>query len=116
MYEMGFTASSMLRTLMMPLILLDTVFRLLAQWTCRDPIWPKSVEAVSVVATDDAYDQPRGDTPVGWAETAIARTQWKWPFDPKREMTNWHGEPDPAKNALLWAADIPPDVTGEALT
>jgi hypothetical protein len=110
MYEMGFMASSLFRIVMMPFILLLTSHRLMALWTCRDPIWPKEVEAVSTIARDDAYDQPSGDTPIGWAETAMARERNEWPFDPKRAVANWHGEPDPAKNALLWAADVPPAI------
>lgn len=108
MYGMGFRASSLFRTIMMPFILLLMSLRLLGQWTCRDPVWPKSVEALNAIAPDDAYDQPRGDTPVGGAETAIARERHEWPFDPKREMENWHGEPDAAKNALLWTENTPP--------
>lgn len=108
MYGLGFRASSLFRTIVMPLILLFTSHRLMALWTCRDPVWPKSVEAVSAIAPDDAYQQPCNGTPVGWAETAIARERNAWPFDPKREMENWHGEPDAAKNALLWTEDAPP--------
>ncbi|MEC5161729.1 DUF6708 domain-containing protein [Janthinobacterium sp. CG_S6] len=110
MYEMGFTAGTVFRLIMMPLILFFTSHRLMALWTCRDTLWPKSVEAVSAIAPDDAYDQPRGDTPVGWAETAIARARHDWPFDPKRKVENWRGEPDGAKNALLWAQHTPPPV------
>ena len=107
MYEMGFRASSLFRIIMMPFILLSTSHRLMAQWTCRDPVWPKAVEAVSAIAPDDVYNEPHGDTPVGWADTAMARERNDWPFDPKREMGNWDGEQDAAKNALLWAADMP---------
>jgi hypothetical protein len=116
MYEMGFRASSLFRTIMMPLILLYTSHRLIAQWTCRDPIWPKAVEAVSVIAPGDVYDQPRGATPVGWAATAIARARNEWPFDPKRKVANWHGEQDAAKNARLWTEKIPPVMESVGLT
>ncbi|NRR32619.1 hypothetical protein HSX11_20840 [Oxalobacteraceae bacterium] len=109
MYEMGFTASSIFRIIMMPFILLFTSHRLMALWTCRDPVWPKTVEAVSAIVHGDTYDQPRGDTPVGWAETAIARARHEWPFDPKRQVKQWRGEPDAAKNALLWTEDTPPN-------
>jgi hypothetical protein len=116
MYEMGFQASSLFRTIVMPLILLYTSHRLIAQWTCRDPVWPKAVEAVSAIALGDVYDQPLGATPVGWAATAIARARNEWPFDPKREVANWHGEQDPAKNALLWTENTPPKMEDLELT
>lgn len=112
MYEMGFQASSLFRTIMMPLILLYTSHRLMGQWTCRAPVWPKAVEAVSVIAPGDVYDEPRGATPVGWAATAISRARNEWPFDPKRKVANWHGEQDPAKNARLWTESTPPMMEG----
>jgi uncharacterized Zn-binding protein involved in type VI secretion len=107
-YEWGFQLSNVIRSILLPFILLSTSFRLLSLWTCRDPIWPATVEAVSKIEPDDPFDQPRGDTPVGWAMTGVARERNEWPFDPKREVADWHGEPDPAKNALLWTEDIPP--------
>ena len=110
MYELGFRASSVFRTIVMPVILLLTSHRLMALWTCRDPVWPQSVEAVSAIAPGDVYDQPRGNTPIGWANTAMARERKEWPYDPKREMADWHGEPDAAKNALLWTEDTPPKI------
>ncbi len=108
MYEMGFTASSLFRIIAMPFILLYTGMRLSGLSTCRDPVWPAAVEAVSAIAPDDAYEQPRGDTPVGWGETALARNRYDYPFDPKRETHHWRGEPDAAYNASLWAQDTPP--------
>lgn len=116
MYEMGFDASTIFRLIMMPFILLYTSHRLMAQWTCRDPVWPNAVEVVSVVALGDAYDEPRAATPVGWAATAIARAQGEWPFDPKRKVANWHGEQDPAKNARLWTENTPPNMEEQEAT
>jgi hypothetical protein len=94
----------------MPMILLHTVFRVVALWTCRDPVWPKAVEDVSGIDSKDAYDQPSGNTPTGWAETAMARYWNEWPLDPKRAIAEWDGERDPAKNALLWAEEMPPQM------
>ncbi|MES2739399.1 MAG: DUF6708 domain-containing protein [Pseudomonadota bacterium] len=108
MYDFGYQASSAFRIAMMPAILLLTTFRVLALWTCRDPVWPKEVEAASAIEPDDPYDEPRGNTPVGWAKTGLARDQHTYPFDPKKAMPNWHGEPDPAYNAKLWSQDVPP--------
>jgi len=110
MYDLGMRASATYRIIMMPFILLLTSHRLMALWTCREPIWPKSVEQVSNVAIDDAYNQPRGDTPVGWAETALAQERHDYPYDPKMELDNWHGEKDGAANASLWAEDVPPKI------
>jgi hypothetical protein len=72
-----------------------------------DPIWPEVVEKVSMVPPDDPYDQPRNNTPVGWAQTVLAHGHNEYPEDPKRTMPDWHGEPDGKKNVLLWAADTP---------
>ncbi|HAT33275.1 MAG TPA: hypothetical protein DCW29_21225 [Janthinobacterium sp.] len=108
LYDFGLTVSSGFRIAVMPFILLWTSFRLIAQWTCRAPVWPATVEAVSAIAPDDAFSQPRGDTPVGWAETALASERHDWPFDPKKDVANWHGEKDRERNGSLWAADIPP--------
>lgn len=93
---------------MSPFILCFTIFRVLALSTCRDPVWPDAVEAVSAIEPGDIYNQPRGDTPVGWVQTAIARQSDDWPMDPKRAAAGWHGEPDAATNALLWTEELPP--------
>ncbi|WP_343724712.1 DUF6708 domain-containing protein [Herbaspirillum huttiense] len=108
LYDFGLQASAAYRIAMMPFILVMTSHRLMAMWTCRDPIWPRSVEDVSVLEPDDPYDQPNGNTPIGWAATVLAKQREQYPHDPKREMDTWRGEQDPALNALLWAEDIPP--------
>ncbi len=108
MYGLGVEASVQYRLIMMPVILFLTALRLLALSTCRDPVWPEWVEAVSYVPPDDPFDEPRGNTPVGWADTALARDCDRWPFDPKRDTTDWHGEKDPEINAALWTEDTSP--------
>ncbi len=108
LYELGFTASAASRIFWMPFILLLTSHRLLAMWTCRQPVWPDWVEKVSGIARDDPHDQPRGSTPVGWGDTMLARNRYEYPYDPKRKLEGWQGEPDGEKNAALWAQDVPP--------
>ncbi|EIJ45792.1 hypothetical protein GWL_28200 [Herbaspirillum sp. GW103] len=108
LYGFGMRASAAYRISMMPFVLLMTSHRLMALWTCRDPIWPDAVAKVSVIEPDDPFDQPSGNTPVGWAETVHAIDRGEYPDGDKREMKNWSGEKNPALNALLWAKDIPP--------
>ncbi|WP_413460413.1 DUF6708 domain-containing protein [Herbaspirillum huttiense] len=108
MYGFGMRASADYRISMMPFILLMTGLRLMALWTCREPIWPEAVAKVSIIESGDPFDQPSGDTPVGWAETALALERNEYPDGDKREMKNWNGKKDPVANARLWAQDIPP--------
>jgi len=108
MYGFGMRASANYRISMMPFILLMTGFRLMALRTCRDPIWPEAVAKNSIIEPDDPFDQPSGDTPVGWAETALALERNEYPDGDKREMKNWTGEKNSSVNALLWAKDVPP--------
>lgn len=108
MYDFGMRASAAYRISMMPLILLMTSYRMMALWTCRDPIWPDAVNKVSVIEPDDPFNEPSGNTPVGWAETAHALDRNEYPEGDKKEMENWLGEKDPVASALLWAQDVPP--------
>ena len=110
MLDFGMQASLAFRIAFMPYILLNTLFRLLGQWTCRQPRWPADILKESEIPVDDKYSQPSGDTPVGWADTGAARDRKTYPFDPKGELSNWRGEPDPAANGLLWARNSPPKV------
>ncbi|MCI1015575.1 hypothetical protein HWE04_17075 [Herbaspirillum sp. C7C2] len=108
LYDFGTQASVRYRIAMMPYILLMTGYRLLALWTCRDPVWPQAVKDVSLIEPDDPYDEPRGNTPIGWGDTVLATQRGDYPDDPKMEIKDWKGEADPALNALLWAKDVPP--------
>ena len=108
MYDFGMRASAAYRISMMPFILLMTSHRLMALWTCRYPVWPEAVAKVSVLDPDDPFDEPRGNTPVGWAETSLALDRHEYPEGAKCAMKDWRGEKDPTVNALLWAEDIPP--------
>ncbi|WP_343653968.1 DUF6708 domain-containing protein [Herbaspirillum sp.] len=108
MYDFGMRASAAYRISMMPFILVMTSHRLMALWTCRDPVWPEAVVNACVLDPDDPFDEPRGNTPVGWAETALALERNEYPAGAKCAMEHWHGESDPELNALLWAEDTPP--------
>ncbi len=108
LYGFGMRASAAYRISMMPFILLMTSHRLMALWTCRDPIWPDAVNKVSVIEPDDPFNEPSGSTPIGWAETAHALDRNEYPEGDKKEIENWSGEKDPTANALLWAKDVPP--------
>jgi hypothetical protein len=110
MIDFGGTASVAARLVVMPFILLNTGFRLLSLSTCRDPIWPASVDEVSVIEDGDPYEQPRGDTPVGWGPTTLARGRGDYPIDPRKTIPEWRGQQNPAENAALWARDVPPRV------
>ncbi|NUT63800.1 DUF6708 domain-containing protein [Herbaspirillum sp. C9C3] len=109
LYDFGASASAAYRIAMMPFILLLTSHRLMALWTCRDPIWPAAVEKVSVVRPGDPYDEPSRSTPVGWGDTLLAIERNEYPYDPQKEVNEWLGEKDPAVNALLWSEDAPPN-------
>ncbi|ALU90580.1 hypothetical protein Hrubri_3420 [Herbaspirillum rubrisubalbicans M1] len=108
LYEFAPYASVAYRVSMMPFILLLTAHRLLALWTCRNPVWPLAVEEVSSIEPDDPFDEPRGSTPSGWGDTLLAIERGEYPHDPGRGIDAWRGEKDPVANAHLWAQDIPP--------
>ena len=107
LYHMCPDDGAVIRILHMPFIAVLAAVRLLSIWTCRDPVWPKAIEAVSSVASD-AYAEPAGATPVGWGPTAVARESGTWPREDKRAQKNWRGEPDAIKNAMLWAEESAP--------
>jgi hypothetical protein len=109
-YGLGLGQYILLYIIMSPFIVMLTIFRVLALWTCRDPVWPQAVEAVSQIEPGDVHEQPRGATPVGWAQTGMACHRQEWPMDPKREVASWQGERDPVRNGLLWAEDVPPSL------
>jgi hypothetical protein len=96
------------RLLFMPVIAFNTAVRLLAMWSGRDPVWPKDVDLRSAVAATDLFDQPRGDTPVGWDATAAVHKSGAWPWSKSRLDERWNGERDALKNGLLWAEDFAP--------
>ncbi|WP_444848479.1 DUF6708 domain-containing protein [Duganella caerulea] len=108
MYEVGFGLSPMLRIVLLPFFFWMTIQRVLALSTCRPPIWPENVEKVSLIAEDDPFQQPTGDTPIGWAQTSQAHRANSYPADPRRKIPNWSGAEDGLKNAERWQAEVAP--------
>ncbi|RQU12961.1 hypothetical protein DF153_17405 [Burkholderia cenocepacia] len=102
LYSFGMRAPVFIRLLMMPLILVFTVMRILANATCRDPVWPTTIEQISAIAPDDLYAEPRSGTPVGWGDTVLAQQRGEYPNDPKARVEDWTGEPDGGTYAAAW--------------
>ncbi|MBR8055990.1 DUF6708 domain-containing protein [Burkholderia dolosa] len=102
LYGFGMRAPVFVRLLMMPLTLVFTVMRIVANATCRDPVWPGAIEKISAVAPDDLYAEPRSGTPVGWADTVLAQQRGEYPNDPKTRAEGWMGEPDGRIHAAAW--------------
>ena len=102
LYGVGMRAPVLWRVIMMPLILLFTAMRILANATCRAPIWPESIEKISAIAPADLYAEPHSGTPVGWAETVLAQQRGDYPSDPKGSVEAWSGEPDGQLHAAAW--------------
>lgn len=102
LYSFGMRAPVIVRLLMMPHILVFTVMRVLANATCRDPIWPESIERISQIAPDDPYAEPRPGTPVGWGDTILAQQRGEYPDNPQASVKDWKGEMDEQKNAAAW--------------
>lgn len=102
LYGVGMDAPAIWRIVMMPLILLFTLMRILANATSRNPVWPESIQRTSQIAADDPYAQPRAGTPVGWGETVLARRRGDYPINPKARVEDWKGEDDATRHAALW--------------
>jgi hypothetical protein len=109
LYRMVPVGGIVTRILLMPFIAFFTVFRLLAMWTSRDPVWSKVVEEASAVVPG-TYDEPSGNTPVGWGATAVARESGTWPREEKRVFPLWGGASDAVKNAELWSEMSAPSI------
>lgn len=120
LYSFGLQASAPIRLLSMPFVLTFSALRILANLTCRNPIWPEAIARISQIDADDPYDQPRGKTPVGWAQTTLASLRGEYPENPFGPTPGWSGEPDPKKNRERWLQDDPQkplesDVAAESL-
>nr|WP_057924973.1 DUF6708 domain-containing protein [Burkholderia ambifaria] len=102
LYGFGMRASLFIRLLMMPAILIFTVMRIMANATCRDPVWPAAIEQISTIASDDLYAEPRTGTPVGWGDTVLAQQRGEYPNDPKARSEDWIGETDGQMHAAAW--------------
>ncbi len=102
LYGVGMRAPVLWRMFMMPFILVFTAMRILANATCRAPIWPESIKKISTITTEDPYAEPSFTTPVGWAETVLAQRRGDYPDDPKDRVDGWSGEPDGRLHAAAW--------------
>jgi hypothetical protein len=102
LYGFGLNAPAFWRILVMPVVLVFSATRMLANATCRAPIWPSSIEQISRIAPDDPYAEPRAGTPTGWAQTVQAQQRGSWPNGTKSKAEGWTGEPDGKAFALAW--------------
>jgi hypothetical protein len=102
LYSFGMSAPVFMRMLAMPAVLVFTAMRMLANATCRDPIWPAAVEKISAIDANDPYAEPRAGTPVGWAETVLAQRRGEYPEDANARVDEWGGEPDARLHASAW--------------
>lgn len=102
MYGTAPNVPALFRVVIMPFILVFAVMRIIANLTCRNPIWPDAIEKISQVSPDDVYAEPRPGTPVGWAETVLAQRRGEYPDDPYARVTNWTGEASAKANAIQW--------------
>jgi hypothetical protein len=102
LYGVGMRAPVLWRMIMMPFILVFTVMRILANATCRAPIWPDSISNISRVDPNDPYAEPGSSTPVGWGDTVLAQQRGDYPTDPKGYVEGWGGEPDGRLHAVAW--------------
>jgi hypothetical protein len=93
---------ALFRILIMPFILVFALMRIVANVTCRNPIWPDAIEKISQVPPGDVYAEPRPGTPVGWGETVIAQRRGEYPDDPYVKVANWTGETSGKANAIQW--------------
>lgn len=102
LYGFGMNVSLFMRLLAMPAILTFTVMRMMANVTCRAPIWPDAIKNLSAVAQDDPYAEPRAGTPVGWGDTVLAQQRGEYLNDAHALVSDWAGEPDGRKHAAAW--------------
>ena len=102
LYNFGMSAPVSMRLLAMPAVLIFTLMRMLANATCRNPVWPEAVWKISPVAENDPYAEPRAGTPVGWAETVTAQRRGEYPDDDHAAAEGWTGESDGEAHAAAW--------------
>ncbi len=105
LYDFGMNVPLSLRLLAMPAVLIFTLMRMLANVTCRNPVWPDAVKNASHVADNDPYAEPRAGTPVGWAETVTAQKRGEYPDDERARAEGWRGEQDGEVHAAFWLAN-----------
>ncbi|WP_186016266.1 DUF6708 domain-containing protein [Burkholderia gladioli] len=105
LYNFGMNSPLFMRLIAMPAVLTFTVMRMMANATCRVPVWPDAIARISVVSPDDPYAEPRANTPVGWAATVLAQQRGDYPDDDHARVANWANEPDGLKYAAAWLKD-----------
>ncbi|WP_423392690.1 DUF6708 domain-containing protein [Burkholderia sp. LMG 21824] len=105
LYNFGMNVPLFMRLIAMPAVLTFTVMRIIANVTCRAPVWPDTITRLSAIAPDDPYAQPRAGTPVGWGETVLAQQRGDYPDDDNARVPNWAREPDGLKYAAAWLKD-----------
>lgn len=102
LYGLGFNLPKIFRIILTPFVFILTAHRVIALWTCRQPIWAGSVLKDCYLDPADVHDQPKGETPVGWAETVRARREGRYPRASTYEAVGWGGLADAYKNAKQW--------------
>jgi hypothetical protein len=105
LHELGLDLMPRIRAIFSPFAALLTTYRAVAMLTCRDPIWPTAVLEASDTEVSDLYAQPRGSTPIGFAATARAKREGRYPLAPCSVNPDWSGEPDSIVNARRWMQD-----------
>ncbi|MBR8186240.1 hypothetical protein KDW54_28015 [Burkholderia ambifaria] len=110
LYSFGMRAPVFIRLLMMPMILIFTALRMLANATCRDPIWPESIRDISLVASGDPYTEPRVGTPVGWGDTVLAQQRGEYPDKSRAQVENWTSRADGMAYAEAWLDNPTADI------
>ncbi|MEV4782146.1 DUF6708 domain-containing protein [Burkholderia sp. LMU1-1-1.1] len=105
LHELGLDLVPRVRAIFSPFAALLTTYRAVAMFTCRDPIWPAAVLELSDIEISDFHAQPRGGTPIGFAATARARREGRYPLAPCCVTPDWSGESDSIINARRWMHD-----------
>jgi hypothetical protein len=105
LYELGFNMPGIFRMIFSPFALFLTINRMISMCTCRRPVWPDEVLDVSRIKMNDPHDEPTGETPIGWAATARARQDGRYPQTPHCKTPMWTGDTDPMANAQRWKRD-----------
>lgn len=94
--NLKFRDSPILWTICVPLIAILGAIRISVLWTNRPPEWPRYISDQCLVGSLDAFDEPSGDTYIGWGQSG--------PRDSAR-IEDWCGEPNAVKNCYIWYED-----------